>query len=133
MKCEPLKGLLLLCLLAGTLLAFAPAARPYSLLVFEGSDWCSNCKRLERRVLSDTAFAAFLQTQQIQLQRIDFPQQKKLSAATMRYNDSIASSFAFDGVYPAVFLVSPEGRQRIFYGNQSAAEFIALLKSNMQP
>jgi|GEM_PF-2294166 len=76
----------------------------YSLYVFEGSDWCMNCRRLEKNVLSDATFKQFLKEESIELIKVDFPQRKKMSAEQVNKNDSLAQLYNFEGGFPTVIL-----------------------------
>lgn len=103
--------------------------RHYKLLVFEGSDWCKNCIRLEEEVLSDTAFTAKLQEWNIELQRVDFPQRKKLAPEVQSLNDSLAGHYSFDGDFPTILLASSRTghyRELIYQG---PGDFVAALQS----
>ena len=78
----------------------------YTLLVFEGSDWCANCRRLNKKVLSTSEIQNFLDKKSIALQKVDFPQRKK----TSRFN-----STAEQGAGRTIWLPG-----RISYGNACA-------------
>ena len=99
------------------------------LIVFEGSDWCANCRRLEKNVLTDSSFVIFLEQNRIELERIDFPQRKKIAETLQKYNNAIAEKYAFDGRFPAVVLTRTDTLiyHRIEYRNQTADEFMKLL------
>lgn len=79
----------------------------FELLVFEGSDWCHNCQRLEQYVLSDSIFTLEIQKMGIALQRVDFPQRKKLSKETRQRNEALAKRYGFDGSFPTLILARP--------------------------
>lgn len=105
------------------------SGKPIKLIVFEGSDWCANCRRLEKNVLTDSSFVIFLQQNHIELERIDFPQRKKIAETLQTYNNDIAEKYAFDGRFPAVVLTRTDTLvyHRIEYRNQTADEFMKLL------
>ncbi len=105
----------------------------YKLVVFEGSDWCANCIRFEENVLSDPLFKVFLEKEDIQVERIDFPQRKKQDKATKTYNAQVADQLGFQGIFPTLVLVDLQNNthQEIHYKNQNGAEFKVLIRSQL--
>jgi len=106
----------------------------YKLIVFEGSDWCPNCISFEKNVLSNDVFSKFLENNQIEIEKIDFPQRKKLSKEQIKYNASVAEKYAFDGSYPTILLTSSatEKYLRLRYSNQTVEELINEIKLKME-
>jgi hypothetical protein len=102
----------------------------YKLIIFEGSDWCPNCRRLEKNVLSDSLFLYKLKTISVKIEMIDFPQRKKLSKETRMYNGSMAEKYSFDGNYPTLVLTRTDtlSFQKITYTNQTVDEMLKLLQ-----
>ncbi|HPI12640.1 MAG TPA: thioredoxin family protein [Catalimonadaceae bacterium] len=96
----------------------------FQLFVFEGSDWCTNCRKLERTVLKDTTFLRILHKQQIELIRVDFPQRTNQSESVKQQNQKLADEYGFDGQYPGIVLARTDTFQfsRISFRNQSALE-----------
>ena len=125
--------LILFILSAATVWLNPPAkdSCPPTLYVFEGSDWCSNCRRLESNVLSDSIFVNRMATLGVTVERIDFPQRKKLPKKQKEYNQSIADKYAFDGVYPTLILGCPESSEyhKISYENQIPEALIHQIES----
>lgn len=103
----------------------------YMLIVFEGSDWCPRCRRLEQSVLSDTLFLHQLDRNSIRIEKIDFPQREKISAGTKQYNTSIAEKYAFDGSFPTLILTRTDTLfyRKINYSYESSAEILAQINS----
>ena len=103
------------------------------LYVFEGSDWCTNCARLEKKILIDSSFMNQINRLNIRIERIDFPQRKKIPAETRGYYDQVAEKFSFDGVFPSLFITRTDnGRyRRIFFKNESADEMLLIIKGNL--
>ena len=99
------------------------------LLIFTGSDWCPNCRRLEKKILDDSVFISFV-TDMITIEFADFPQHKKLENTVVEKNRALAEKYHFQGVYPTILLLDSAGniRSEIFYRNQNAAEIIDQLK-----
>lgn len=103
----------------------------FTLFVFTGSDWCSNCKIFEKRVLTDSSFNSTLQANKIDLKKIDFPQRKKLNPVEVQYNDSIANVLKFEGSFPGIYIYNNSNKKtyHILYMNESASAFnVELLK-----
>jgi thiol-disulfide isomerase/thioredoxin len=100
-----------------------------TLFVFTGSDWCMNCKRLEKKVLGEPAFAESMKKNGIEIRIIDFPQRKKLDPAVLKYNQSIADNYHFEGVYPTLVLAKSDSRlyRLFFYRNQGWDEFSGII------
>lgn len=98
----------------------------FRLYIFEGSDWCANCLRLERQVLATSIFEQGLVKNNIRIEKVDFPQRKKLDRYTENRNDSLASVFAFDGTFPTLIISRTDTLrfERVIYGNQSATELL---------
>ena len=100
---------------------------PYLFLVFEGSDWCSNCRQLEKEVLSQEGFTTFLEERNIQLQKVDFPQRKRLSKEEKKANEQLAERYGFQGNFPTMFLSRSDTLQfvQLSYDRQSSDELQA--------
>ena len=97
---------------------------PYTLYVFEGSDWCSNCRRLENTVLAKEEFLDFLSKKEITILKIDFPQRIKQSKEEKKSNAAIAELYAFDGSFPTLILAktNTQNFEKVYYSNQSVSE-----------
>lgn len=80
------------------------------LIVFEGSDWCAKCIRLNREVLNDSSFIAFAQKENIDVIHVDFPQRKKLSTEVEKANTALAEKYRFQGSFPTLILTDGDGR-----------------------
>ena len=102
---------------------------PEKLLIFTGSDWCPNCRRLEKKILSDSSFISFTRNKLL-IEFADFPQHKKLDARTIEKNKTLAEKYHFRGIYPTILLLDSSGniKGEIFYRNQNSKEFIDQLK-----
>ena len=75
-------------------------------LVFEGSDWCHWCHRLDTELLSDPVFRSAASARLVPV-RIDFPRRRRLPKWQERRNQSVARQFGVKA-YPTVLLVDPE-------------------------
>jgi hypothetical protein len=106
----------------------------HKLIVFEGSDWCSNCISFEKNVLSNTTFKTFLEGYNIEIEKIDFPQRKKLSKEQKKYNASVAEKYSFDGKYPTILLTNEATDEylKLNYSNQTVDELIDEIKQKLE-
>lgn len=111
-----------------------PEKNPRAVLyVIEGSDWCTSCARLEKKVLIDPSFMNQIEQLNIRIERIDFPQRLKIPEETREYFDQVAQKFSFDGVFPSLFLTRPDnGRyRRIYFKNENADEMLLIISENL--
>jgi len=92
-------------------LAQAKASQRPVLAVFSGSDWCKPCMMLKQEVFDQPEFASFAQDKFV-LARFDFPRNKKnrLDATQTKLNEDAAAQLNREGTFPAVVLLSPEGK-----------------------
>jgi thioredoxin-related protein len=99
------------------------------LYVFSGSDWCSNCIRFKKTVLTDSLFIQTMSSNQIRIEIIDFPQRTKQSAETIEYNRRISEKFGFDGTFPSFVLYDSNQKQfKTFrYQNEGVSAFCDLI------
>lgn len=105
----------------------------YKLIIFEGSDWCTNCIRFNKTVINNSDFINYTKTHNITIEHIDFPQRKSLTKATEAYNASVAEKYNFNGVFPTVILAqSDTSYETLSYKNESAEEFITKLNSKLE-
>jgi len=111
------------------LIPVSPSSIPSTLLIFTGSDWCPNCRRLEKKILSDSAFISYTKDK-LSIEFVDFPQHKKLDPQIIEKNKILAEKYHFQGVYPTILLLDSTGnvKGQILYLNQSPKEFIDNLK-----
>jgi len=63
--------------------------------------------------LSDKAFIEFSQKNEIEIERIDFPQRTKQTKETERYNAEMAEKYQFDGIFPTVILLDEKTNELI--------------------
>lgn len=105
----------------------------YKLIFFEGSDWCVNCIRFEKNVLSDPYVVRYMDKQDITIERIDFPQRKELEPKQQEYNAKVAEKYDFQGIFPTIILVNNSTAEvtQLEYHDQDAIAFVSQLKSNL--
>ena len=103
------------------------------LYIFIGSDWCADCKRLEKNVLSDSVFISTMKLNKIAIEIIDFPQRKKLSPDVVKHNETIAESYGFQGIFPTLVLSrSKDKYETLQYKNEAAAEFSEIVLNKLK-
>ena len=107
--------------------AAAEADKPL-LLLFTGSDWCPNCLRLDRTILSSREFEDFARDRLILL-TADFPQRKRQASGLTAQNEGLAQKYNPSGLFPTIVLFSPDGKKNTYidYKNESPEEFIGAL------
>ncbi len=103
------------------------------LYIFVGSDWCADCKRLEKTVLSDSVFISTMKLNKIEVEIIDFPQRKKLSPDVVKHNQTIAELYGFQGIFPTVVLSrSKDIFETLQYKNEAAIEFSEIVLNKLK-
>ncbi|WP_310991191.1 MULTISPECIES: thioredoxin family protein [Flavobacteriaceae] len=81
------------------------------ILVFQGSDWCAPCIKLDREVWSTEAFKAYAKKHYVMLQA-DFPRKKSnaLSEAQTKANAALAEKYNRQGYFPFVVVLDADGK-----------------------
>jgi hypothetical protein len=115
--------------------SYSPFDEPkYKLIVFQGSDWCSNCIQFEKNVLSDENFTTELDKLNIKIEKIDFPQKKLLSKEVIKYNATIAEKYNFDGTFPTIYISKMDSNsyQKILFSNtENSQDLIKKIKDKI--
>ena len=80
------------------------------ILVFQGSDWCAPCIKLDRQIWSTDAFKKYAKDNFVMLQA-DFPKRKKnaLSESLTISNAKLAETYNKNGVFPFVVVLDANG------------------------
>ncbi len=80
------------------------------ILVFQGSDWCAPCIKLDREIWSTEIFKNYSKEHYIMLQA-DFPRKKKnkLSDKQTESNKQLAEIYNKQGFFPFVVVLDHEG------------------------
>jgi len=111
-------------------LAQAKASQKPVLVVFSGSDWCKPCMQLKQEVFDQPEFSQYAQDKFV-LARFDFPRNKKnaLPKDQTKASEEAAAQLNKEGAFPAVVLLSPEGKvlARTGYRPGGAAAYDAYL------
>ncbi len=81
------------------------------LLVFQGSDWCAPCIKMEHNVWSQEAFKTYAR-EHLVLLKADFPKRKnnRLPADLQAHNDALAAQYNPQGIFPLVVIMDQEGK-----------------------
>lgn len=102
------------------------------ILVFQGSDWCAPCMKLDREVWSTDEFKTYAQNHFVMLQA-DFPRKKvnALSAEQQEKNNKLAEKYNGSGYFPYVVVLDKEGKVlgETGYKKTTVAEYIKILES----
>ena len=102
------------------------------ILVFQGSDWCGPCIKLEKEIWSYEEFKTYAKEQFVLL-KADFPKKKanKLSKEQQTKNDLLAEKYNQNGYFPLVVVLDKTGKVlgTTGYKNITPAEYIKLLSS----
>ncbi|HIC30863.1 MAG TPA: thioredoxin family protein [Flavobacteriaceae bacterium] len=80
-------------------------------LVFQGSDWCAPCIKLDKEIWSTAKFQELAKNHFVMLQA-DFPKRKKnqLSDSQTAHNGKLAEKYNPNGYFPYVVVLSQEGK-----------------------
>lgn len=81
------------------------------ILVFQGSDWCAPCIKLDREIWSTDAFKKYASENYVML-KADFPRKKKntLSEAHAKANALLAEKYNKQGFFPFVVILDSNGK-----------------------
>ncbi|AVR46746.1 thioredoxin family protein [Christiangramia fulva] len=101
-------------------------------LVFQGSDWCAPCIKLDKQVWSTGEFKKYAKDHYVMLQA-DFPKKKdhQLPQEQMEQNEKLAEKYNPHGYFPLVVVMDENGKVlgQTGYKNVSVDEFIDILDS----
>lgn len=102
------------------------------ILVFQGSDWCAPCIKLDREVWQTDVFKDYAATHFVML-KADFPKRKKnvLSDKQTEQNKKLAELYNKNGYFPFVVVLDKNGKVlgETGYKKLSPQEYIKLLNS----
>lgn len=81
------------------------------ILVFQGSDWCAPCIKLDREIWSTDTFKKYAKENYIML-KADFPRRKKnaLSEVQTKANALLAEKYNKQGFFPFVVVLDSNGK-----------------------
>ncbi len=101
------------------------------ILVFQGSDWCAPCIKLDNEIWSSKEFKSFAKDNCI-LVKADFPRRRKnkLSKEQQKHNDALAEKYNSNGTFPLVVMLDNKGNVlgKTSYIKTTPTKYIELLK-----
>ncbi len=101
-------------------------------LVFQGSDWCAPCIKLDKAVFSTETFQRYAKDHFVMLQA-DFPKKKKnaLTQEQQLKNNALAEKYNQRGIFPLVVVLNQDGNVlgETGYFKASASTYISHLES----
>tara|TARA_B110000902_G_scaffold264440_1_gene345945 strand:- start:2665 stop:3063 length:399 start_codon:yes stop_codon:yes gene_type:complete len=99
-------------------------------MVFQGSDWCAPCIKLDREIWSTSTFIDYA-TANFVLVKVDFPKRKKnaLSEDQTLSNAQLAERYNTRGIFPFVVVLDSKGQVlgETGYKKMSPDNYIATL------
>jgi thioredoxin-related protein len=102
-------------------------------LVFQGSDWCAPCIKLDRNIWTNEEFVE-LAADHFVFVKADFPRRKsnKLSDSLRLENEALAEKYNTIGSFPLVVVMDAEGNvlRQTGYKDISPAEYFAILNGS---
>lgn len=101
-------------------------------LVFQGSDWCAPCIKLDREIWSTDVFKEYAKENYVMLQA-DFPRKKKnaLPKEQQEKNNLLADTYNKNGYFPFVVTLDKNGKSlgETGYLKTTPSEYIKHLNS----
>ena len=101
-------------------------------LVFQGSDWCGPCIKLDREIWSTDIFKEFSKSHFVML-KADFPRRKanQLNSEQIRRNTLLAEKYNPAGYFPFVVVLNSDGKVlgETGYKKLTPTEYIAQLEA----
>ena len=101
-------------------------------LVFQGSDWCAPCMKLEKEVWSTEEFQSYSKDHFVMI-KADFPKRKsnRLDDLQQEKNNKLAEKYNKQGYFPLVVVLDKNGKVlgKSGYNKMNASEYIKLLNS----
>jgi thioredoxin-related protein len=101
-------------------------------LVFQGSDWCAPCIKLDQKIWSSEEFKNYAKDHYVML-LADFPRKKKnqLSKEQQEKNNTLAEKYNRQGFFPLIVVLDKDGKVlgSTGYKNISPKGYIDLLNS----
>lgn len=102
------------------------------ILVFQGSDWCAPCMKLDKEIWSTEVFKKYAKEHYVLLQA-DFPRRKqnRLSKEQEAANAKLAEKYNKRGIFPFVAVIDKNGKLlgETGYKKVTPEEYIKLLNS----
>ena len=82
------------------------------IMVFQGSDWCAPCIKLDREIWSSEKFRSYAKDHFVMLQ-VDFPRKKAnaLTPEQQEKNNKLAETYNKQGFFPFVVVLDSHGHK----------------------
>lgn len=92
--------------------ATAKAQNKPIILVFQGSDWCAPCIKLDKEIWSSETFKAYADKNYIMM-KADFPKRKAnaLPEDQQKQNNQLAEKYNLNGYFPFVVILDANGKK----------------------
>jgi thioredoxin-related protein len=104
--------------------------KKFILLVFQGSDWCGPCMKLDRDIWRSESFINQYPKTFVLL-KADFPKRKKnaLSKTQQEKNKRLAANYNPEGFFPLVLVLDAKGNAlgKLGYAKTSPQEYLKQL------
>ncbi len=101
-------------------------------LVFQGSDWCAPCMKLEKEIWLSEAFITYSKENFVLL-KADFPKKRnnQLDPVQQEKNGLLAERYNTDGYFPLVVVLNAKGEVlgKTGYEKVSPTDYIKTLSS----
>ena len=101
-------------------------------LVFQGSDWCAPCMKLEREIWSTSEFLKLKENHFVML-KADFPRRKnnQLSEKQQIHNNKLAELYNPNGYFPLVVVLDKDGKTlgKLGYEKTTPSQYFKKLTS----
>lgn len=101
-------------------------------LVFQGSDWCAPCIKLDKEIWQTEIFKSYAKEHFVML-KADFPKRKKnaLDSTQETHNNALAEKYNKNGYFPYVVVLDSTGNQlgSLGYKKTTPDTYIKLLES----
>lgn len=102
------------------------------ILVFQGSDWCAPCIKLEKEIWSTETFKNYAEKNVVML-KADFPKRSKnaIDKTQQDHNNALAAQYNKQGYFPYVVVLDHNGKVlgTTGYTKTSPEQFITKLES----
>lgn len=106
--------------------------KQHIILVFQGSDWCGPCIKLDKEIWSTQEFKDYSKDHFVML-KADFPKRKKnkLSDSQQEKNNKLAEKYNKNAHFPFVLVLNELGQTlgATGYKNVSPTQYIKILNS----
>lgn len=113
----------------------AAAENKTIILVFQGSDWCAPCMKLEQEIWETEEFEAYSKKHYV-MHKADFPRKKKNQADSeqVEKNKELAAQYNTKGYFPFVVVLDKNGKVlgETGYKKMTPEEYIKHLNSFIQ-